>query len=100
MLLSNYTFSVNLSHGLLFEQFLRTDVKDFFKEQALVKDYKSYKLLTETNQDGLTVSMQLFFVDTEAYMEFELNFQNDFFDLLDQKFSSKYVYFKSLLEEH
>lgn len=75
-------------------------MRDFFEEQSIVKDYKSYKLLTETNPDGLTLSMQLFFEDSEAFMEFELNFQSAFFDLLDDKFLNQYHYFQSLLEEH
>lgn len=100
MLLSNYTFSVNLSHGLLFEQFLRTEVKSFFQDNELVKEFKSYKLMTETNHDGLTVSVQLFFADSNSCKTFELSMQQAFFDLIDAKFSNKYVYFHSLLEEH
>ncbi|SOE23992.1 protein of unknown function [Spirosomataceae bacterium TFI 002] len=99
MLLSNYTFSVNLSHVLLFEHHLNTVIHPFLKSNKLVSEAKSFKLLTEVHHDGLTVSLQLFFPSTEEFTSFEQNDQARFFELLDEKFAGNYVYFQSLLEE-
>jgi hypothetical protein len=75
------------------------EIYPFLEENELVLTAKSFKLLTETNNDGLTVSLQLFFPSSEEYMAFELNHQADLFDILDKKFTGNYVYFQSLLEE-
>lgn len=99
MLLSNYTFSINLSHVLLFEQHLNAVIHPYLQRNKLVTEVKSFKLLTEVQHDGLTVSLQLFFPSTEEYMAFELTDQAILFDLFDQKLSGNYVYFQSLLEE-
>lgn len=99
MLLSNYTFSVNLSHVLLFEQFLTATLKPELEKNPLISFVKSFKLLTETQNDGLTVSLQLYFPSAEEYMAFELNHQHRLFDMLDKRFSGHYHYFQSLLEE-
>jgi hypothetical protein len=99
VLLSNYTFSVDLSHVLLFEQHLNAVIHPFLKGNKLISEAKSFKLLTEIHHDGLTVSLQLFFPSTEEYKNFEQNHQVQFFELFEKDFAGKYVYFQSLLEE-
>lgn len=99
MLLSNYTFSVELSHFLLYQRFLQQEGKDFIIQTGLVKEVKLFNLLTESAHSGRTLSLQLFFEDTEMYMSFELNHQHAFLVLMEKQVGPNLAFFQSLLEE-
>lgn len=99
MILSSYTFNVNFSHALLFEQSLRNEYIPFVEACNGVHDMKVYKLLTEVDNGGDTVSMQVFFESMESFMEFELNQKDKLLGLIEAKYSGKYVFFHTLLKE-
>jgi hypothetical protein len=99
LILSSFTFNVNFSHALLFEQSLRNDYIPFVENSEGVHEIKVYKLLTEVDNGGDTVSMQVFFKTMESFMEFELNQKDKLIGLIESKYRGNYVFFHTLLKE-
>lgn len=99
MLLSSFSFSVEYSHALLFEEHFKQVVIHQLKRDGGIEDLKFYKLLTELDNGANTLSLQLFFEDMEHFMEFELNKKEPFIADLENRFKGHYVYFHTLLEE-
>jgi hypothetical protein len=97
-ILSSYTFSVEYSHALLFENMIKKDVLSFLKEIECLENIKTYKLLSEIETGGQNLSLQLFFKDIAHYDLFEANHKLSFLALFNRTFSGNYVYFQSLLE--
>jgi hypothetical protein len=98
-ILSSYTFSVEYSHALLFENAIKTEALPFLESIDGLKAVKTYKLLSEIETGGQNISLQLFFEEMIQHDLFELNHKQNFLRIVDQKFSGKYVYFQTLLEQ-
>lgn len=90
---------VSHSHVLLFEQCLKNDLLPFLKSASGVKDVKFYKMLTEPNPDGVTISLQLFFENEEVLCEFEVDHLNNLFALIGPEFTNQFAYFQSVLKQ-
>jgi hypothetical protein len=99
LILSNYTFSVEYSHALLFENSLQKEILPLLGNLDYLIAIKTYKLLSEIETGGQNLSMQLFFDSNSAHMQFEEKEKTAFLSILDKKFAGKYVYFQTLLEE-
>ncbi|MGR3809550.1 DUF4286 family protein [Jiulongibacter sp. NS-SX5] len=99
MILSSFTFSVNFSHSLLFENTLKKEAIPFIESQNSVHKVKFYKLLTEIDNGGHTLSLQVFFKDMQSFTEFELNQKDKLLGLIEPKYSGNYAFFHTLLEE-
>jgi hypothetical protein len=99
LILSNYTFSVEYSHALLFENILQKEILPDLRNLNYLVSIKTYKLLSDIETGGQNLSMQLFFDSISAHEQFESNQKLSFLDILDKKFAGKYVYFQTLLEE-
>ncbi len=97
-ILSSFTFSVEYSHALLFENMVKNVALAFLKEIEGLESIKTYKLISEIETGGQNLSLQLFFKDRSHLDLFEANHKLNFLGLFDRKFSGKYVYFQSLLE--
>ncbi len=84
---------------MLFEQRLKHDYLPLLRSTPTVDEVKIFKLLTEVENGGNTVSLQLFFDSMENFMAFELNKKDDFIALVEKQFKGNYVYFHTLLEQ-
>lgn len=99
MILSSFTFSVEYSHALLFENTLNTEVLPFLNSLEEVNASKLYKLITDIETGGQNISLQLFLDNLDSHKTLESNHKTKILDILDAKYAGKYVYFQSLLEE-
>ncbi|UBM59604.1 DUF4286 family protein [Marinilongibacter aquaticus] len=98
-LLSSFTFNVNFSHALLFEQKLKTEFLPKLDLGSAIEEIKTYKLLTEIENGGQTYSVQLVFADEMAFRLFEINQKENFLNEILTAFEGQAVYFETLLEK-
>ncbi|WP_162627999.1 DUF4286 family protein [Arcticibacterium luteifluviistationis] len=99
MILSSFTFSIEYSHALLFENSLNTEIVPFLNSLEEVKSLKLYKLITDIETGGQNLSLQIFLENMDKHKSIEANHKAKILSILDAKFAGKYVYFQSLLEE-
>ncbi len=98
MLLSNFTFSINYSHALLFENKLQNECRIFLSTLKGLQNFEFYRIKTDENTGGVSIAVQLHFLDQEALDLFNQHNLQDFFSLFVD-FKGEIAFFNSLLEK-
>lgn len=99
MFLSNFTFNIEKEISAEWLKFVKLRTIPSIESTNLVKNVKTFSLLTEIENSGDTFTLQMQYSSMDDFATFELNHKDDILAELYALFLGKIVMFETLLEE-
>ncbi len=98
MILYNITFNIEVEIQHDWNSWMKQHYIPFVLETGLFSDVKIFKLLNETENQGLTYSVQFFSDSLAKVNQYLENFANQILEKHNEAFRYKHVSFMTILE--
>ncbi|MBC7410004.1 MAG: DUF4286 family protein [Arcicella sp.] len=99
MIIQNITYSINKDLEQDFLDWMQNTHVQNVMITGFPKSFKIMRLLTEVENGGATFSFQYNFDNLNSFEVFEREYFDDLNYEVDKRYTGKYVFFPSLLEE-
>lgn len=100
MILYNITFNVEQDVTVEWQEYFKTTHIPYLQEKPMIEEVKLLKLMTELPEvEGTTYTCQIRFKGQDQLEFFFNEVEVVFYNNLQERFSGKYVFFNTILQE-